>query len=478
MRLLQSFDLPWKRVEQAFATVWNRIRQAPDIEGPALPAEPESGGKAPPIGLALQGGGAHGAFTWGVLDRLLEAGFFRIEAISGASAGALNAVVAANGLLTKGPDAAREALDGFWRSVSNKAALMPYHPTFLDRMVSGWNQDGTGRQLSLDIATRLVSPYQFNPLGHNPLREILAECVDFDMLRRNRRVKLFIAATDISTGRAKIFRTGQLTPDVLDASTALPSIHHAVEIDGVHYWDGGYSANPPLIPLVEQGGCGDILLVQIEPPNEDGLPVTATEIRTRLARLTFMAPLNRELEALRWAEKIGAQSRNGSDQAPPSVRLHRIDSGDALSPLGQFSKLNPDWSLLQHMRDIGREQAEAWLSRKAPQVGVQRPFASDTGPPNITLAKWLPAPHRKASRPRNRRVRTPPGHRTKLNRSTLASGAYCRGHSAAAALRRRRRHRHRPWGRRPREARCWIPERAGHPYALPRSRRLARDVHC
>jgi len=374
MRLLQPFDLPWKRAEQAFAALWNRIRQAPDVEPPELPVEPVSDGKAPPIGLALQGGGAHGAFTWGVLDRLLEAGMFRIEAISGASAGALNAVVVANGLLAKGPDAAREALEIFWRSVSAKAALMPYHPTFLDRMVSGWNQDGTGRQLSLDIATRLVSPYQFNPLGHNPLREILTESVDFEMLRRNRRLKLFIAATDISTGRAKIFRTSQISPDVLDASTALPSIHHAVEIDRVHYWDGGYSANPPLIPLVEQAGCGDILLVQIEPPNEGGLPVTATEIRTRLARLTFMAPLNRELEALRWAEKMGAQSKNGAEQASPNVRLHRIDSGDALSPLGQFSKLNPEWRLLQHMRDIGREHAEAWLSRKALQVGVRATF--------------------------------------------------------------------------------------------------------
>jgi NTE family protein len=375
MRLPQPLDLPWKRAEQALAALWNRFRQPADAdEAPEPPVEPAGDGKAPPIGLALQGGGAHGAFTWGVLDRLLEAGLFRFEAISGASAGALNAVVTASGLLAKGPDAAREALEAFWRSVSAKAALMPYHPTILDRMVSGWNQDGTGRQLSLDIATRLVSPYQFNPLGHNPLRQILAESVDFEMLRRNRRLKLYIAATDISTGRAKIFRTSQLSPDVLDASTALPSIHHAVEIDGVHYWDGGYSANPPLIPLVEKAGCGDILLIQIEPPREEGLPVTATEIRTRLARLTFMAPLNRELDALRWAEKMNTQSKNGSEQPSSNVRLHRIDSGDALSPLGQFSKLNPEWTLLQHMRDIGREQADAWLSRKASQVGVRTTF--------------------------------------------------------------------------------------------------------
>ena len=378
MRLCQSLNLPWKRAEKALSALWSRLRPGTDAAdtdaAAALPELPAENGKAPPIGLALQGGGAHGAFTWGVLDRLLEAGAFRFEAISGASAGALNAVVTANGLLAKGPDAAREGLEAFWRSVSAKAAMMPYHPTLLDRMVSGWNQDGTGHQLSLDIATRLVSPYQFNPLGHNPLRQILAESIDFEMLRRNRRLKLYIAATEISTGRAKIFRTSQLSPDVLDASTALPSIHHAVEIDGVHYWDGGYSANPPLIPLVEKAGCGDILLIQIEPPHEDGLPVTATEIRTRLARLTFMAPLNRELDALRWAEKMNGQSKNGAEPSSSTVRLHRIDSGDALSPLGQFSKLNPEWGLLQHMRDIGREQADAWLSRKAAQVGVRTTF--------------------------------------------------------------------------------------------------------
>ncbi len=375
MRVPRTFERPWKWAEQALAV----LGMSP---GPAQPetmedddsAAADSGPQAAPIGLALQGGGAHGAFTWGVLDRLLESGRFHIEAISGASAGALNAVVAANGLLAKGPDAAREDLDKFWRNVGAKAAFTPYNPSILDKIMSGWNQDGSSQQLGLDIATRLVSPYQFNPMGHNPLREILGESVDFEMIRRNRRLKLYIAATDISTGRAKIFRTSQLSPDVLDASTALPNIHHAVEIDGVHYWDGGFSANPPLIPLAEQAGCRDILLVQIEPPQDESLPVTATEIRTRLARLTLMAPLNRELEALRWMEKAAASARDGDASALPHPRIHRIDSGDALSPLGQFSKLNPEWSLLQHLRDIGREKAEAWLARKAAHVGERSTF--------------------------------------------------------------------------------------------------------
>lgn len=324
------------------------------------------------IGLALQGGGAHGGFTWGVLDRLFEADRLKIEAISGASAGALNAAVAADGLLANGPEGAREALERFWRTVSAHGAFTPYNPSLLDKMLSGWNQDGSGQQLSLDIASRLVSPYQFNPLGHNPLREILIDSIDFERLRRNRRIKLFVAATDVRTGQAKIFRTGQIAVDVLLASAALPSIHHAVEIDGVPYWDGGFSANPPLIPLAEKAGCSDILLVQVEPPHDEDLPVTATAIRSRLARLTFMAPLHRELDALRWIGKLSSTGDDGPSGSP--VRMHRIDSGDALNALGQFSKLNPEWRLLQHVHEIGRRRAEVWLNRKAQHVGNRASF--------------------------------------------------------------------------------------------------------
>jgi NTE family protein len=383
MRLPRSIDRRWKRAESAFAALWDRRlhRANPAEIAPTAPAKdlaPPSVAanevKAAAIGLALQGGGAHGAFTWGVLDRLFEAGLFQIAAISGASAGALNAAVAANGLLANGPDGAREELEQFWRTVSANAAFTPYNPSFLDKMLNGWNQDGSGRQLSLDIASRLVSPYQFNPLGHNPLQEILQASIDFERLQRNRRIKLFIAATDIRTGCAKIFRTSQLTPDVLLASAALPSIHHAVEIDGVHYWDGGFSANPPLIPLVERAGCEDILLVQIEPPHDEEVPVTATAIRSRLARLTFMAPLNRELDALRWIEKMAAASPDADGATPQSVRLHRIDSGGEMNAFGQFSKLNPEWGLLTQIRDIGRARAETWLARKAQHVGHRATF--------------------------------------------------------------------------------------------------------
>ncbi len=348
-------------------------RSVPTPKKRRVRAKPGKPGK--PVGLALQGGGAHGAFTWGVLDRLLEDSNLRIEALSGASAGALNAVVAANGLINGGPEVAREDLSQFWRRVSTQAIFTPYRTTFVDRIVNGWNLDGTGQHLGLDMATRMMSPYQFNPFDHNPLRTLLEQTIDFERLQRNRRIKLFIAATEVSTGQARIFRTAEITADSVLASAALPAIHHAVEIDGVHYWDGGYSANPPLIPLIEHGRADDIILIQIDPAQEPDLPVTATEIRNRMARLTFSAPLNRELETIQWMAKL-ARRTVASPLAKRflTARLHRIDAGDALASLGQVSKLNPEWGLLQHAHDIGRDRAETWLDESVAHVGKRASF--------------------------------------------------------------------------------------------------------
>lgn len=334
-----------------------------------------------PVSLALQGGGAHGAFTWGVLDRLLEDGGLRIEALSGASAGALNAVITANGLINGGPEAAREELTQFWRRVSTQAIFTPYRATFVDRLFNGWNLDGTGQHFGLDMATRMMSPYQFNPFDHNPLRTLLEQSIDFERLQRNRRVKLFIAATEVSTGQARIFRTAEITADSVLASAALPAIHHAVEIDNLHYWDGGYSANPPLIPLIEHASADDILLIQIDPAHEQDLPVTATEIRNRMARLTFSAPLTRELETIQWMAKL-ARRTVASPLAKRflTARLHRIDAGDALASLGQVSKLNPEWGLLQHAHDVGRARTGDWLADNAAHVGKRASFEYLTAP--------------------------------------------------------------------------------------------------
>ncbi len=382
MHISDPLNRSWRWARRFLSTGDPAPTPEPAEHHPAPPKKRRTRAKSgKPVSLALQGGGAHGAFTWGVLDRLLEDGGLRIEALSGASAGALNAVIAANGLIGGGPETAREDLAQFWRRVSTQALFTPYRATLVDRLFNGWNLDGSGQQLGLDMATRLMSPYQFNPFDLNPLRDLLAQSVDFERLQRNRRIKLFIAATEVSTGQARIFRTAEVTADSVLASAALPAIHHAVEIDGVHYWDGGYSANPPLIPLIEHGNADDILLIQIDPAQDPTLPVTATEIRNRMARLTFSAPLNRELEAIQSMAKL-ARRTVASPLAKRflAARLHRIDAGDALAPLGQVSKLNPQWGLLQHAHDIGRERTDTWLADHTADVGKRASFDHSAAP--------------------------------------------------------------------------------------------------
>ncbi|MBI3444018.1 MAG: patatin-like phospholipase family protein [Magnetospirillum sp.] len=238
----------------------------------------------PHLGLALQGGGAYGAFAWGVLDRLLEERRFKPSAISGASAGALNAVVMAAGLVQGGHKAAREALAALWSAV----AAMP----FLKLM------GAPGAHLQMDLLTRLLSPYQFNPLNINPLRDMLVQLVDFDALRARSKVELFISATHVRTGASRIFREDEISVEVLLASACLPYLHQAVEIDGESYWDGGFSANPPLLPLALDTTCRSLLLVKLTPDSEDEVPVHAQPIFARMRRLLFNTPLTRDLDAL------------------------------------------------------------------------------------------------------------------------------------------------------------------------------------
>ena len=380
MRLPKVLGRSWKLLDRRIGTVFRRPqRAAARVSSPRnrkLRARPAPKPKATrTVSLALQGGGSHGAFTWGVLDRLLEDGRFRVDGLSGASAGALNAVVAANGLLDGGPDAAREQLERFWSRVSAKAIFTPYRATFFERFLNGWNLDGSSRQLGLDLFTRFLSPYQFNPLDLNPLRDLLDDSIDFERLKRNRRLRLFIGATNIATGAARIFATNEINVDSVLASAALPTLHHAVEIDGARYWDGGFSANPPLVPLIEHCASDDLLLVQIDPVHDDGHPVTAEEIRGQVARLTFLGPLMRELETIQSLRKMAP--RGGSTtlgKRVRSLRLHRIDAGEDLRPLGQTSKLNPEWDLVRHVRDIGRRRAETWLDESASHLGKRETF--------------------------------------------------------------------------------------------------------
>ena len=216
------------------------------------------------VDLALQGGGSHGAFTWGVLDRLIEEPWLKIEAISGTSAGAMNAALVADGWTQDGAEGARAALDTYWRRVSQAAAFSPLQRSPLDRLMGRWTLDTSPAYLAMDLMARVVSPYDLNPLGLNPLRSILDESIDFDRLARA-PIRLFVTATNVRTGRGRIFRNKEITADVLLASACLPTMFHAVEIDGEPYWDGGYAGNPTLTPLVRESDAHDTILVQINP---------------------------------------------------------------------------------------------------------------------------------------------------------------------------------------------------------------------
>jgi len=320
------------------------------------------------INLALQGGGAHGAFTWGVLDALLDDPCIEIEAISGTSAGAMNAVILADGLVQGGPAAAREKLETFWHAVSKAARFSPLQRTPWDRMNGNWSLDQSPGHVFFDLMTRFFSPSQFNPMKYNPLRDILIEHVDFDNVCGCAQMKVFVAATNAETGRVKIFDRAELTPDMVMASACLPFLFEAVEVDGVPYWDGGYSGNPPLFPFYHSTESSDILIVQVNPVEREGEPRSAQEIMNRTNEITFNASLLKELRALAFVKRL----IHDGHLDPKNYRdmlVHIIDSKDLLKPLGASSKLNAEWEFLCYLRDLGRQRAQQWIEMHYDDLG-------------------------------------------------------------------------------------------------------------
>jgi len=324
------------------------------------------------INLALQGGGAHGAFTWGVLDWFLEDSRFAIDAITGTSAGAMNAVVLASGLETGGEDGARENLETFWREVSREAQLSPIQRSPIDMFFGEWSLDHSPSYLFFDVVSRFASPYEFNPLNVNPLRDVVASVVDFDRVHCCSAVKLFIAATNVFTGKIRVFREKEVTLDSVMASACLPQLFQAVEIDGEPYWDGGYMGNPPLYPLFYGTETPDVLLIQINPTERRQVPKTAREIVNRLNEITFNSTLLRELRAIDFVTRLIEEgSLSGEDYT--KVHMHRISAGE-LKPLQASSKMNAEWSFLTHLRDLGRETAKDWLDRHFDDIGKRSTF--------------------------------------------------------------------------------------------------------
>lgn len=318
------------------------------------------------VDLALQGGGSHGAFTWGVLDRLMDEPWLRIDGISGTSAGAMNAVVLAGGFTANGPAGAKSALNTFWRRVADSARFSPIRRTPWDAALGRWTLDTSPFYLAFDLASRVFSPYDLNFPRANPLHQVLVESVDFGLVA-NSPIQLFVTATNVHTGRGRVFRNADLTPDVLLASACLPTLFRAIEIDGEPYWDGGYSGNPTITPLVRECNSHDTLLVAVNPVERPGTPRSAREILDRLNEVSFNATLLKELRMIALLRQVvDAGSSEGRKWA--EMRMHLITS-DVLTELGASSKFNAEWDFLCMLRDEGRRAAEAFLAASGQNIG-------------------------------------------------------------------------------------------------------------
>ena len=339
-----------------------------------------------PIDLALQGGGSHGAFTWGVLDRLLDDETLEIDAISGTSAGAMNAVALAAGLMDGGREGAQRVLRQFWKRV---AELSPFHRLQTSPLgtlmgpandwLAPWIKPWTDPiKQAADALGHQFSPYQLNPLNLNPLRNILLETVDFERVRACHKTQLFIAATQVRTGALRLFEQQELTPDMVLASACLPLLFQAVEVDGEAYWDGGYAGNPSLLPLVRDTRADDLLLVQINPVLREALPTRSSEIIDRINEVTFNASLLKDLRTLALLKQIaGDTPQAGSPellQRVQRLRVHLIDGGASLAPLGAGSKTETQWSFLSQLHGLGRDAAEQWLNSHRGDMGQRSSF--------------------------------------------------------------------------------------------------------
>ena len=325
------------------------------------------------LNLALQGGGAHGAFTWGVLDRILADDRIELEGISGASAGAMNAAVAAQGMVDGGKEGARAALETFWMKISEFAYFSPFQRSLVDRLMGNWNVEESPTLQALDVFQRLLSPYQFNPLNNDPLRAVLATTIKDATLQRCDALKLFISATDVHTGRIKVFSKEELSLDALLASACLPMLFQAVEINGVPYWDGGYMGNPAIFPLIYGCESPDVAVVQINPLIRIGTPRTMAAILDRLNEITFNSSLIQEMRAVAFVQKlIDSESLVGPEsQRLKRMHIHWISAEADLAALGVSTKMNVERAFLLYLRDIGRAAAEVWLEANFNSIGVR-----------------------------------------------------------------------------------------------------------
>jgi NTE family protein len=348
--------------------------------GPVVHAVPQANPPPPPrgpagatrrINLALQGGGTHGAFTWGVLERLLEEERLEFDAISGTSAGGFNAALFAQGLASGGREGARDLLDRFWRSIAQKLAVSPLRSLPWEKAIWGHDLTWSFAYQTFETLTRVLSPYQLNPFPFefNPLRSAIEELLDPAVLQGAAKgPKLFISATSVRTGKPRVFSRAEVSADVLLASACLPHIFKAVEIDGEPFWDGGYLGNPALWPLYEQGGAPDIVLVQLNPTVREELPRKPSEIVNRLNEISFNASLMSEIRAIDFVQRLLDAGRL---EQPRYRRLfvHVIEDEDRMRAFTLSTKFNGDWDFLCRLKQYGREAADRWIEEHFCKLG-------------------------------------------------------------------------------------------------------------
>lgn len=325
--------------------------------------------KTKKIDLALQGGGAHGAYTWGVIDRLLDDERIEIDGVCGTSAGAMNGVCTVYGLKKGGRNLAKHTLVKFWHKISEAGKLSPLQPSWIDKMMSPGNMDFSPSYKLFSMSTENFTPKQLNPLQYNPLEKILNEVINFEELHQLNPPKLFVCATNVKTCEARIFGHEEITAKTILASACLPYMYDAVEIDGQYYWDGGYSGNPLIQPLIDHTeDTDDILLIQINPKNIKTVPGKIEEIRDRVNELSFNSSLLLELRLIQFKQEL-VQKGITLDGTLKPVYLHNISADTELSELNLSSKLNTSWDFMMYLKDLGYKACDAWLAENFEHIG-------------------------------------------------------------------------------------------------------------
>lgn len=333
----------------------------------AAKAEKKNGKKK--VSVALQGGGSHGAFSWGVMDRLLEDGRFEIEGLTGTSAGGMNAVAIAQGLMKGGNQAARDELKAFWQKISDSGKNSPLnHRGPIDKALGKYTMYHSPGFVIFDYLSRMFSPYELNPLQIDPLKDVIASSFDFDALRKFKGVKVYLCATHVQTGKLRIFGLDEMKIEALQATACLPTIHNAVKVDGEYYWDGGFIGNPVFFPLIYDCESPDIILIQLNPTVREKIPTTAREIGDRLNEITNNASVVREMRAISFISDLIDDGKLDPKETK-RVFMHMIEDEDTFADLGWSSKLNTEWDFFMHLFEKGRSAADKWIKENYEHVG-------------------------------------------------------------------------------------------------------------